>query len=89
MTSPQHSFLSSVIADGEGTITNEQEQHSESVDLSRPSIPYILTFLCSISQEGVVEEKDVMQPSASIKVTEGKLTVIYSGILCNKIFFSL
>lgn len=57
------------------------------VDLSRPSIPYILTFLCSISQEGVVEEKDVMQPSSSIKVTEGKLTVIHSGTLCNKIFF--
>lgn len=49
----------------------------------------ILTFLRSISQEGVVEDKDAMRLPTSIKVTEGKLSVIYTGIQCDRIIFFL
>lgn len=62
-------------ADEEDNTTNDQEQHSDFVDLNRPSI---LTFLYSISQEGVVEDKDAMQLPTSIKVTEGKLWVSFT-----------
>jgi len=55
--------------------TTNQEQHGDFVDLNRPSITCILTSLYSISQEGAVEDKNVMKLPTPVKVTEGKLWV--------------